>query len=310
MMESRRAANQPGRANNPPDFLVKLLAMVKEDHEDPRLITWDCGKVFIQDPVALEKKMPTYFRHSNFSSFQRQLNNFGFRKVEGKGKLAPCIYMHDDLQGKPPDSLLNIRRKAPSGGQPPPGSMIAKNGTLISSSWPAASTRPMPALADAAKRRRTDVAQTVQSTQGLTQRQHSNISLPSSPGPPERAHSFGDDRLLYEQPHQQQHQQHQQAQQPQQQYVAPPTMTQPQPVPVHQHRHHQERLFQEVDQDALDDAFATADNVGRPSSEAHEPFDTADVDLINFLDGDPTATLPSSQSMPFFDPVTEVRSGC
>ena len=78
-----------------PDFLVKLLTMVGD--EAPDLISWTGGKLYIHDPVALERKMSVYFRHSNFSSFQRQLNNFGFRKVEGKGKLAPCMYMHDDL---------------------------------------------------------------------------------------------------------------------------------------------------------------------------------------------------------------------
>ena len=83
------------RGATPPDFLVKLLTMVGD--EAPDLISWTGGKLYIHDPVALERKMSVYFRHSNFSSFQRQLNNFGFRKVEGKGKLAPCMYMHDDL---------------------------------------------------------------------------------------------------------------------------------------------------------------------------------------------------------------------
>ncbi|KAJ1459472.1 hypothetical protein M885DRAFT_60051 [Pelagophyceae sp. CCMP2097] len=97
------------RVSQPPDFLVKLLAMVQE--EAPHVITWSGGKVFIQDPLLLEKQLSAYFRHSNFSSFQRQLNNFGFRKVEGKGRFAPCMYMHDQLQGLPPSALLRIRRK-------------------------------------------------------------------------------------------------------------------------------------------------------------------------------------------------------
>ena len=52
------------------------------------------------DPLfESSSRVPGRRRHSNFSSFQRQLNNFGFRKVEGKGKLAPCMYLHDDLLG-------------------------------------------------------------------------------------------------------------------------------------------------------------------------------------------------------------------
>ena len=97
------------RGATPPDFLVKLLTMVGD--EAPDLFSWTGGKLYIHDPVALERKMSVYFRHSNFSSFQRQLNNFGFRKVEGKGKLAPCMYMHDDLVGRPPEAILTIRRK-------------------------------------------------------------------------------------------------------------------------------------------------------------------------------------------------------
>ena len=83
------AAVRQNTTTHRPDFLVKLLSMVTD--ENPDLIPWNQGKLFINDPVAPERKMSVYFRHSNFSSFQRQLNNFGFRKVEGKGKLAPCM---------------------------------------------------------------------------------------------------------------------------------------------------------------------------------------------------------------------------
>mmetsp|Transcript_12481 Transcript_12481/g.18727 ORF Transcript_12481/g.18727 Transcript_12481/m.18727 type:complete len:300 (+) Transcript_12481:151-1050(+) len=99
------------RPLNPPEFLIKLKQMIED--EDPTLIRWNGGKIYINDPLALEKKMSEYFRHSNFSSFQRQLNNFGFRKVEGKGRFAACMYMHEELQDQALESILGVRRKVP-----------------------------------------------------------------------------------------------------------------------------------------------------------------------------------------------------
>lgn len=50
----------PKRASNPPDFLVKLLTMVTE--EAASLLQWSGGKLFIHDPLLLERRLSTYFR--------------------------------------------------------------------------------------------------------------------------------------------------------------------------------------------------------------------------------------------------------
>jgi hypothetical protein len=83
--------------------------MLTDDNKE--YIEWRKASIFVTDPPGLEKFiLPRYFRHSNYSSFQRQMNYFGFRKIAGKGKMAPCSYVNENAK-EDISSLLFIKRK-------------------------------------------------------------------------------------------------------------------------------------------------------------------------------------------------------
>lgn len=84
------AAGQPaasksgGRGGSgPAPFLTKTHQMVEEQATD-EVISWaEQGRSFVVwKPVELARDLlPLHFKHCNFSSFVRQLNTYGFRKV-------------------------------------------------------------------------------------------------------------------------------------------------------------------------------------------------------------------------------------
>jgi heat shock transcription factor len=107
--ESDLPGNPPTTGSNISPFLWKTYNLVSDASTDHILSWTNSGRAFtVWRPDLMERELlPRTFKHANFASFVRQLNNYGFHKIHSdRYEFAADGFMKDR-----PD-LLHVRPTA------------------------------------------------------------------------------------------------------------------------------------------------------------------------------------------------------
>lgn len=100
-------------------FVAKLYSML-EDNKVQNMIHWNnSGGFVVENPDEFAREvLPQYFKHNNFASFVRQLNMYGFHKVndfvQQNSDQQHWEFSHPSFQKGKRDLLFDIKRKVSS----------------------------------------------------------------------------------------------------------------------------------------------------------------------------------------------------
>lgn len=122
--KKKRKSSGGSKAHQLPMFLTKTYHMIEKC--DSEIATWsENGDNFVVKNVEkfASSILPQYFKHSNFSSFARQLNFYGFRKLKAEpiltadydARTASYVrFYHEKFQKDKPELLVHIKRATKS----------------------------------------------------------------------------------------------------------------------------------------------------------------------------------------------------
>ncbi|XP_058205676.1 heat stress transcription factor B-3 isoform X2 [Rhododendron vialii] len=145
------------RKSSPPPFLMKTYMLV-EDPATDAVISWNSegtGFVVWQPAEFARDLLPTLFKHSNFSSFVRQLNTYGFRKAA----TSRWEFCNDMFRKGERDLLCEIRRRKAWANKPqsaPPPQSLPKESDEDQSPSSTSSSSGYSSLVDENKRLKTE----------------------------------------------------------------------------------------------------------------------------------------------------------
>ncbi|KAI9142366.1 HSF-type DNA-binding-domain-containing protein [Paraphysoderma sedebokerense] len=119
-----RISHSPYSSSNGHNFVHKLYRMLNDNECNSSIYWSECGTFFVVENISTFSKeiLPQYFKHSNFASFLRQLNFYGFQKCHKS--LRSCRLNSTESENRQfyhpfflmdrPDMLCRIQRKSAS----------------------------------------------------------------------------------------------------------------------------------------------------------------------------------------------------